>query len=61
MQPVLTQEELAKIYPDLQPWQRDEPEGWHRGWITKLMTGDATSEEYDAAIPLHPDPYHPEE
>jgi len=25
------------------------------------MTGDATSEEYDAAIPPHPDPYHLEE
>jgi len=25
------------------------------------MTGDATSEEYDAAIPPHPDPYHPDD
>ncbi len=33
----------------------------HRGWITKMMTGDATSEEYNAAIPPHPDPYHPED
>ena len=39
---------------------RDELEVWHRGWITKLMTGDATSEEYNAAIPPHPDPHHPE-
>ena len=61
MQPVLTPEELAKIYPDLQPWQRDELEVWHRGCITKLMTGDATPEEYDAAMPPYPEPYHPEE
>jgi len=25
------------------------------------MTGDATSEEYNAAIPPHPDPHHPED
>ncbi len=44
-----------------EPWQRDELEVWHRGWITKLMTGDATSKEYNAAIPPHPDPHHPED
>ena len=44
MQPPLTSEELAEMYPDLEPWQRDELEVWHRGWITKLMTGEATSE-----------------
>ena len=49
------------MYPDLEPWQRDELEVWHRGWITKMMTGDATSEEYNAAIPPHPDPHHPED
>ena len=41
MQPPLTSEELAEMYPDLEPWQRDELEVWHRGWITKLMTGEA--------------------
>jgi len=25
------------------------------------MTGEASSEEYNAAIPPHPDPRHPEE
>ena len=45
MQPAKTSEELAAMYPDLEPWQRDELEDWHRGWITKMMTGDATSEE----------------
>ena len=29
--------------------------------ITKMMLGEATSEEYNAAIPPHPDPHHPEE
>ena len=61
MQPAKTPDELAEMYPDLKPWQRDELEVWHRGWITKMMTGDATSEEYNAAIPPHPDPHHPEE
>ena len=49
------------MYPHLEPWQRDELEDWHRGWITKLMTGRATSEEYNAAIPPHLDPQHPED
>ena len=61
MQPAKTPDELAEMYPDLEPWQRDELEVWHRGWITKMMTGDATSEEYNAAIPPHPDPHHPED
>ena len=61
MQPPKNSEELAEIYADLEPWQRDELEFWHRGWIIKLMTGDATSEEYDAAIPPHPDPYYPDD
>ena len=61
MQPPKTSEELAEIYADLEPWQRDELEFWHRGWIIKLMTGDGTSEEYDAAIPPHPDPYYPDD
>ena len=56
-----TSEELEEMYPDLEPWQRDELEVWHRGWITKLMTGEAISEEYNAAIPPHPDPDHPED
>ena len=60
MQPPLTSEELAEMYPDLEPWQRDELEVWHRGWITKMMIGEATLEEYNAAIPPHPDPHHPE-
>ena len=33
MQPPLS-EELTEMYPDLEPWQRDELEVWHRGWIT---------------------------
>ena len=45
MQPPKTSEELAEMYPDLEPWKRDELEVWHRGWITKIMTGDATSAE----------------
>ena len=61
MQPAKSSEELAEMYPDLEPWQRDELEDWHRGWITKMMTWDATSEEYYAAISPHPDPDHPEE
>ena len=61
MQPAKTSEELAEMYPDLEPWQRDELEDWHRGWITKIMKGDATSQEYNAATPPHPDPYHPED
>jgi len=61
MQPPKTSEELAEMYPDLLTWQRDELDVWNRGWITKLMTGDAISEEYNAAIPPRPDPHHPEE
>ena len=61
MQPPLTSEELAEMYPDLEPWQRDELEVWHRGWITKMMIGEATSEEYNASIPPHPDPHHPDD
>ena len=57
MQPAKTPDELAEIYTDLEPQQRDKLEVWHRGWITKMMTGDASSEEYNAAIPPHPDPY----
>jgi len=26
-----------------------------------MITGEATSEEYNAAIPPYPDPYHPED
>ena len=29
MQPPKTCEELAEMYPDLEPWQRDELEVWH--------------------------------
>ena len=61
MQPPKTSEELAEMYPDLEPWQRDELEVWYRGWITKLMTGDATSKEYNSAIPPHADLHHPED
>ena len=61
MQSAKTPVELAEMYPDLEPWQRDELEVWNRGWITKIMNGDATSEEYNAAIPPHPDHYHPKE
>ena len=61
MQPPKTSDELAEMYPDLELSQRDELEVWHRGWITKLMTGDAISEEYNTAIPPDPDPHHPED
>ena len=61
MQPAKTPDELAEMYPDLEPWQREELEVWHRGWLTKMIAGDVTSEEYNAAIPPHPDPYHPED
>ena len=46
MQPPLTSEELAEMYPNLEPWQRDELEVQHRRWITKMMIGESTSEEY---------------
>ena len=61
MQPPKTSEELEELYPDLESWQRDELEVWHRGWIAKLMIGEATLEEYNDAIPPHLDPYHPED
>ena len=61
MQPPHTDEELAALYPHLNPDERGKLEEWHRGWIEKMMMGQATQEEYDAAIPPHPDPYHPEE
>ena len=60
MQPAKTPDELKEMYPDLEPWQRDELEVWNRVWITKIMS-EETSEEYNAAIPAHPDPYHPED
>ena len=61
MQPAKTSEELAEMYPDLEPWQRDELEDWHRGWITKIMTGDASSEGNKAEILPYSDPHHPED
>tara|TARA_Y100000589_G_scaffold315395_1_gene338902 strand:- start:94 stop:285 length:192 start_codon:yes stop_codon:yes gene_type:complete len=61
MQPAKTSDELSEMYPDLELWKREELEVWHRGWITKLMIGEATLEEYKAAIPSYPDPHHPEE
>ena len=60
MQPPKTSEELAEMYHNLEPCQRDELEIWHRGWITKVIIGEAISEEYNATIPPHPDPHHPE-
>ena len=61
MQRPKTFEELAEMYPDLEPWQRNELEVWHRGWITKIIIGEAKSAEYLAAIPPHLDPHHPED
>ena len=61
MQPPKTSEELAEMYLDLEPWQRDELEVWNRGWITKLMTREAIFDEYNTAIPPHQDPHHSEE
>ena len=61
MQTAKTPYEITEMYPDLEPWQRDEIEVCHRGWITKMMSGEATSNEYNDAIPQHPDPCHPEE
>ena len=61
MQPPKSYEELEEMYPNLEPWQRDELENWHRGWISKLITGRATTKEYSDAIPPHPDPHHPED
>ena len=55
MQPPLNSEELERLYPHLHPDERNELEGWHRGWITKMFMGEATQEEYDAAIPPYPD------
>ena len=60
MQPPLNSEELAELYPHLHPDERNELEGWHRGWITKMFMGQVTQEEYDASIPPYPDPHHPE-
>ena len=61
MQPPKTFEGLKEIYPDMESLQRDELEDWHRGWITKLMSGEATSDEYDAATLPHSDHHHPED
>ena len=61
MQQPKTPQSFEEMFPDLEPWQRDELEVWHRGWIIKRMTGEAISEEYNTAIPPHPDPHHPEE
>ena len=61
MQPPKNSEELAEIYPYLEPQQKDEIEECHRGWITKMMTGYVISEEYNSAIPPTPDSYHPED
>ena len=61
MQPAKTPDKLAEMYPDLEPWRRDELEVWQKRWIAKLMTSEVTSEEYNAAFPPHPDPQHPED
>ena len=50
-----------KSFSQIKSWQRDELEVWHRGWITKMMIGEETAEEYDTAIPPHPKPHHPED
>ena len=60
MQPPLNREELAELYPHLHPDERSALEVWHRDWITKMFMGQATQEEYDAAISPYPDPHHPE-
>jgi hypothetical protein len=39
MGPALTAEELAGLYPHLEPWQRIELEQWHRGRIHAWMEG----------------------
>ena len=58
MQPPLTTKELAKLYPHLTVEQRLEMEEWHRGWIHNIMIGQATSEEYKAAMPPYPEEVH---
>ena len=55
MQPPLTAEELAKLYPHLTVEQRLEMEEWHRGWIHNIMIGQATDEDYEAAMPPYPE------
>ena len=60
MQPPLTDQKLAELYPHITPQERVELEKWHRGWIHNMMFGQATQEEQDAAIPPHPDPHHSE-
>ena len=45
MQTPLNDEELARLYPHLNPDERSGLEVWHRGWITKLFMGEATQEE----------------
>ena len=53
---------LSNVFLKTDPtWACQIDEVWHIGWITKLMTGDATPEEYNAAIPPHPDAHHPED
>ena len=43
----------------MQPALNDEElEGWHREWIEKMLLGEATAEEYYAAIPPYPDRNH---
>ena len=44
MQPPLNSEELERLYPHLHPDERNELEGWHRDWITKMFMGEATQE-----------------
>ena len=45
MQPPLTDQKLAELYPHLTPEERGELEKWHRGWIHNMMFGQATQEE----------------
>lgn len=51
MQPPLSDDELAALYPHLTVDQRREMEGWHRGRIQQLMVGLPVDENEQPPYP----------
>lgn len=54
MEPALTAQELAKLYPHLTPEQRIELERWHRGRTHDRMTDVAVDENAQPPYPEYP-------